>query len=379
MLSIPFCYIVPREAVERYGEDFFENPVGAGPFRLIEWVPDQQMTLVRNERYYEKDEQGNQLPYLDTVSISFIRDPNTEFLQFEQGHLDVISSIDPAHDDRILGEDLKSLSKEFEDYHLHMKPVMSVEYYGFMLDPEAPGSEASPFTDNRYLRQALNYAIDREAIIRYVLKGRGIPGNNGPLPPGTPGFSGVKGYHFDRELARRLLDSAGYPNGKGLPEMTLQMGFSDRTKLVGEAVQEQLKAIGVDLTLKQVDFPQHLGMVRAGRLPLWRTSWIADYPDAENFIALFYTNYASPAGPNTTHYSNPAVDALYQEALNPRLTLEQRSALYGQAERLILDDAPWVFLYYNVSQRLSQPWVQGYTVDPLDRLSLTRVKKVQSK
>src|SRR5262249_2726712 len=158
---------------------------------------------------------------------------------------------------------------------------------------------------------------------------------HGPIPPGTPGFSNVKGYTFDRELARRLLDSAGYPNGKGLGQITLQLGPSERTASVAEAVQDQLKTLGIDLKLVQVDFPQHREMILSGKLPFWRTSWIGDYPDAENFIALFYSQYAAPRGPNTTHFSSPRVDSLYRAALDPRLSTAERAPLYGEAERII--------------------------------------------
>jgi peptide/nickel transport system substrate-binding protein len=225
------------------------------------------------------------------------------------------------------------------------------------------------------LRRALNYAIDRESIIKYVLKGRAITGSHGPVPPGTPGFSNVEGYTFNRDLAKRLLDSAGYPGGKGLGEITLQLSQNDRTASVAEAIQEQLKSVGINLKLVQVDFPQHRQMILDGKIPFWRASWIGDYPDAENFLALFYSPYAAPRGPNTTHYSNPRVDSLYRAALSPRLSSAERAGLYNRAERLVLDDAPWVTLYYSVIQRLTQPGITGYSVDPLDRLMLTRVQK----
>jgi peptide/nickel transport system substrate-binding protein len=228
---------------------------------------------------------------------------------------------------------------------------------------------------NRHLRLALNHAIDREALVRYVLKGRGIAGTHGPVPPGTPGFSGIAGYHFDRDLARRHLDSAGYPGGKGLQSVTLQLGYNERTATVAEAVQEQLKAVGISIELRQVDFPQHREMIISGKLPFWRTSWMADYPDAENFLALFYGPYAAPRGPNTTHFTNASLDSHYRAALDPQLTIEQRSDIYRRAEQIVLDNAPWVILYYSIIQRLTQSWVHGYVVDPLDRLDLTRVRK----
>jgi ABC-type transport system substrate-binding protein len=375
ILSMPYAYIVPREAVEKYGADFFRHPVGAGPFRLAEWTPDQRIVLVRNERYFEKDAEGKSLPYLDSVVVSFVKDVKTEYLEYKEGRLDAVGTIDAAFTEEVFAGDGKTLGPNFPDHTLHATPAMSVEYYGFLLDPRRPGAVGSPLVDNVHLRRAINYAIDRDAIVRYVLKGRAIVGTHGPIPPGTPGFSAVKGYTYDREMARRLLDSAGYPGGKGLPQLTLQMGHSERSASVAEALQDQLAAVGIRLGLQQVNGPQHREMYLAGKLPFFRASWMADYPDAENFLSLFYSEYAPPAGNNTTGFSNPRVDSLYRAALGPSLTIEQRSALYGEAERIILDNAPWVVLYYSVIQRLTQPWISGYTVDPLDRLDLTRVRK----
>ncbi len=375
MLAIPYCFVVPREAVEKYKEDFFRHPVGAGPFKLVEWVPDLRVTMTRNPNYFERDAEGKQLPYLDSISISFERDLGVEFTQFQSGKLDMISGVDPAAIDLVFTEGGQALTPAFSKYTLFTKPAMSVEYYGFILDKNTPGGATSPFADNRYLRRAFNHAIDRDAIARYVLKGQAIAAHHGPIPPGTPGFSGVEGYKFDRELARRLIDSAGYPNGKGLPRITLTLGKSELSGTVAETIQEQLKSIGVNIELKQMDFPTMREMYKSGKLPFWRASWIGDYPDAENFMGLFYSRFIPNQGPNITHFINAEFDSLYAAALDPHLTIDQRAAIYGRAERIVLDEAPWIVLSYSILQRLTQPGVTGYSVDPLDRLNLTYVRK----
>ncbi|KXK56564.1 MAG: peptide/nickel transport system substrate-binding protein [Chlorobi bacterium OLB7] len=378
LLSIPYAYVVPHEAVEKYGEDFFRHPVGSGPFKLKEWNPDQFLTLERNPNYFERDAEGKQLPYLDGVQVSFIKDINTEFVEFEQGNLDMVSSIAPTRVDVVLSDDGLRLKEGYQQYRYFRVPALSTEYYGFQLDTASEGGKASPLASNRYLRLALNYGIDREAIIKYVLKGQATAGSYGPIPPGAPGFSGVQGYRYDRELAKRMLDSAGFPGGKNLPPILLQTGTNERTASVAEVVIEQLKAIGVTVTTKQVEFAQLREMYKSAKVPFWRASWIADYPDGENFMALFYSPFIQHQGPNTTHFRNPMVDSLYRQALDPHLTTEQRAAMYSKAERLILDEAPWIILSYSILQRLSQPWIAGYTVDPLDRLVLTTVRKQQS-
>lgn len=375
LLSMPYGYIVPHEAIEKYGKDFMRHPVGAGAFKLAEWADGQRLVLVKNPSYFEKDPSGVRLPYLDSVEVSFNTDKKTEFMQFQEGKLDAVATVDPTFVDQVLTPDGTSLKGDFTKYRLFTTPSMSVEYYGFMLDSTAPGAAGSPFVKNRFLRRAMNYAIDRDAIVRYVLHGQAIPAVHGPVPPGLPGYSGVSGYTFDKEMARKLLDSAGYPNGAGLPEIQVQISESERVVAVAQVVQEQLNAIGIKMRINRVSPAQHRSMAADGKLPFWRANWMADYPDAENFIALFYSRYASPSGSNTTRFSDPAVDSLYRAALAPGLSIDQRSAMYGAAERIILDQAPWILLYHSTIQRLTQPGIEGYAVDPLDRLMLSHVRK----
>lgn len=379
MLSIPYCYVVPREAVEKYGKDFFRHPVGAGPFSLAAWQPDQRMVLVRNPRYFVRDAQGVQLPYLDSVEVSFMKDAKTEFVDFRDGRLDAVTSIPTEFSDVVFGPDGRTANDAYKTFGIHFKPAMSVSYLGIMMDTATAGGRGSVLATNVHLRRALNYAIDRQKLVRYVLKGKAIAAANGPVPPGAAGFSGVQGYTFSREQALKELDSAGYPNGKGLPAITLQLSQDERTFSVAEAVQDQLKSVGITVELKQVHFSQHREMYKQGKLPFWQTSWIGDYPDAENFIALFYSPYSLRQGPNITHFTSSVVDSVYRAALNPRLSLAQRQALYNRAERVILDQAPWVWLHYGIIQRITQPGVQGYAVDPLDRLTLACVRKTEKK
>ncbi len=377
LLTMPYCFIVPREAVEFYGDRFFQHPVGTGPFRFGRWREDVELVLYRNDRYFERDGQGRQLPYLDSIVVTFLKDTKSEFLLFQQGKLDFLSAIDPAFQPQLFDEN-GHLRSEYRHWQLYQAPAYSIEYYGFLLDTTFAAARRLPFAHSRALRQALNYAVDREALVRYVLRGKGIPAHFGILPPGFPGFdSTVQGYRYDPQRVRQLLAEAGFPDGKGLPEFTLQLGQSERTMAVAEAVQEQWRKFGIRVKLRQVDFPQHLEMVRTGKLAFWRTSWIADYPDPENFLALFYSPFFAPYGPNTTHFAHPVVDSLYERALSPLLSPQQRFQIYHQMEKIVLAEAPWVFLYYNVIQRLAQPWIRGFFVDGSDRLLLKYVWKQQ--
>lgn len=375
LLTMPYGYIVPHEAIELYGDDFDYHPVGTGPFRFNEWKPDIHLQLVRNPHYFKFDAQGNRLPYLDTVQISFIRDTKSEFLEFLHGNFDVVTSVDASLAPSVY-DGAGTLKPAFQHLQLWRAPALSVEYYGMLLDSTKPAGNSSPLSRNRLLRQALNYAIDRHRIVTYVLHGRGIPCKHGFLPPGLPGYSDrVGGYVFDQDRARALLAEAGFPNGRGLPTLLLQLGNNPRTASVAEAIQEQWKDIGVHVELRQVDFPQHLSQVRSGALPMWRTSWIGDYPDPENFLALFISANKAPAGPNTTHLSSPTLDSLYDAALNPALSLDERKVIYEVMQQEVVDQAPWIFLYHDVILRLTHRNIRGFRVDGTGRMTLEHVYK----
>lgn len=375
VLTMPYGYIVPHEAIMFYGADFGRHPIGTGPFRFSKWVPDVALELQRNPLYFKRNKEGRRLPYLQGVRITFLRDTKSEFLEFLHDGYDLITSIDGEFAPSVYDAQGKLLPP-YQHYQLFRAPAQSVEYYGMLLDTTLPGAKQSPLATNRYLRQALNYAIDRHRIVSYVLHGKGIPTRHGFLPPSLPGYSeSVGGYGFDPDKARQLLAQAGYPNGKGLPTLVLQLGHNPRTTSVAEAVQEQWKDVGVNVTLRLVDFPQHLKQVRSGELPMWRTSWIGDYPDPENFLALFVSANRSPEGPNTTHLVSRRLDSLYAKALLPSVPDSIRFGLYQQMEEEIVDQSPWIFLYHDVMVRLAQPNIRGLTIDGTGRLILESVSK----
>lgn len=375
VLTMPYGSIIPREAIELYGADYGRHPVGTGPFMFGTWIPDRELTLRRNPRYFKYDAHGRRLPYLSTVRVGFVRDPKSEFFEFTKGEFDLISSIDESFIPSVFESDGR-LKAPYDRFRVLRTSANTVEYYGILMDTTLPAGQLSPLARSKALRQALNYAIDRHRIVAYLLNGRAVPAYHGVLPPTMPGFNdSVRGYRYDPALARRLLAQAGYPNGKGLPPLLLQLGNSARTAAIAEAVQEQWEEIGIKVELRQVDFPQHLSMVRAGELALWRTSWIGDYPDPENFLALFITPTIAPKGPNTTRISRPDLDSLYEAILDPTRSDRERRDIASAMERIVIDEAPWVFLYYHVVLRVVHPQVKGLTLDGSDRLVLERVYK----
>lgn len=373
LLTMPYCRIVPKEAITMYGEAFGYHPVGTGPFMLHRWEQDRYIELKRNPKYHEFDKKGKRLPYLDTVIVQFIKDTKTEFLEYDNGNLDMILSIDPIFLPKVLEND--KLTEAYANHTLLREESQDIVFCGIMLDGQANAETSRmPLWKSAKIRQALNYAIDRKALCTYVLKGKGIPAEHGPLSPSMPGFSQeVKGFTYNPAKAKALLQEAGYPGGINLPEITLQSGNNATTVQVVEALQQQWLKFGIKTVLRQVNFPEHSAMMHAGKLGFWRGNWIADYPDPENVLALFYSKMASPKGLNDTRFSHRSVDSLYELALKPGLQSQQRFKAYNEMERIIIQEAPWVFLYYTINYRLAQSPVIGLRPGIFGMIPLERV------
>ncbi len=365
--ALGFCYIYPKEAVEKFGVDFFRNPVGTGPFVFSEWTPGIALKLTRNTKYWGRDEAGNQLPFLDGIHLTFVKEEKQQLNEFREGNLEESYRI-PSESFRSVVTEQGALTPEWSKFSLHRIPAISTQFYGLL-------TTAPPFNDKR-VRQAFNYAIDRDKIIQYVLLGQAAgPAVHGLVPGSMPGYHAdqVKGYTFDREKARQLLEEAGYPGGKGFPATTLQLNSGGgRNQQVAEAIQSMLSEnLGIQIGLKTLEWPQHQDLLETGRAPLFRLGWVADYPDPENFLNLFYSKTV-PADPkaaspiNSTRYNSPQFDSLFERAL---VTLDdaQRMDLYRQAEQVAVDDAAMLFIYHDLDYRLVQSWVKGYSSNPMDR------------
>ncbi|MCX7877559.1 MAG: ABC transporter substrate-binding protein [Ignavibacteria bacterium] len=366
ILTMPYGYVYPKEAVEHYKENFGFHIVGTGPFRFKKWEMDKELICVRNDKYHKKDSDGRQLPYIDGFKVYFIRSSETEFLDFTSGKLDFMK---PSIDVYSQITDEKGVLKQEYNFDLIKQPYLNTVYLCAMLNPEMEGGKNNPLSQNTKLRKALNYAIDREKIVNYVLRGKGSPGIHGPLPKGMPGFSeDVKGYDYDPEKAKQLLSEAGYPDGRGLKLKIIYHNDESQRELC-EALQSQFKEIGINLEIEEMVGAAHRSAQNEGKLPFWRANWGADYYDPENYYALFYSKNATPIGPNTSHYKNPAVDSLYELGL--KLTgFEERMKVYREIDKYIFEDSPWMIVYYNQYIYLRQKNVKGMYVDGLGIINL---------
>jgi ABC-type transport system substrate-binding protein len=370
ILSMQYCSIVAKEAVERYQNDFRRHPVGTGPFRFLAWEEGQALILKKNEHYFEKDSAGNRLPYIDGVKITFHDSRATEFLLFRQNKLDFINDLDPSFKDEVLTK-RGVLRKEWEGkISLNTHPYLNIEYLGILVDSLNPLTSQSPMRVKK-IRQAINYGFDRRKMVLYLRNSLGTPAESGFVPAGLPSFDStvVKGYYYDPARSRRLLNEAGFPGGKGLPVITLHTisVYSD----MADFIAKQLEELGMRVQVEVVPKYLLLQMTSNSMAAFFRGSWIADYPDAENYLSVFYSR--NPAPPNYTRYKSAAFDALFERAL-AETNDSLRYRFYQQADQLMINDAPVVPLWYDKVVHLVQNNVQGFTPNALNLLELRRVR-----
>ncbi|HIA36616.1 MAG TPA: ABC transporter substrate-binding protein [Flavobacteriales bacterium] len=376
LLTMQYCSVIPFEIVELYDQDFRNQPVGTGPFKFKLWKEGVKLVLVKNENYFEKDEKGNSLPYLDAVSVTFINEKQVVFLEFVKGNLDMVSGMDQMPKDEVLTQTGKLNIKYQGKFRLETNPYLKTDYLGILVDPNSDLVKNSPLKF-KAVRKAINYGIDRELMITYLRNNIGTPASGGIIPRGMPSFNPklVKGYTYDPEKASSLLLEAGFDSENPVPEITISTHkkFHDMC----EFMQHQLSEIGIRIKIDVQPAISLRERVAKSQLNMFRKSWIADYPDAENYLALFYSKNFCPAGPNYTHFSNPEFDKLYDKAqLETDDSLRYR--YYQQMDNIMVEEAPIVPLYYDQIIRLVQNNINGLSKNPMNLLSLKRVQKEET-
>jgi len=371
-LANPAAYIVAKEAVEKYG---VKMKVGSGPFIVAqETKPGEQITLTRNPNYYGQDSLGNQLPYLDSIVVSFFTTKQKELAEFQSGNLQIIWGLPSESIKDMVENQISDFNKLPPKYILDRSPEMSTQFYTF-------NSTREPFSKVK-VRQAFSYAIDRERLVENVLRGEAFgPGVNGICPPSFKGYDITKdsGYSFNPEKARKLLAEAGYPGGKGFPMVKLKLNSGGkRNENIVFEVQKQLHDIlGVNIDFDIVSYKQRLEDESLGNGDMFRSSWIADYPSPENFLWLFYgknvpDDAKAPSYPNATRYKNAAFDKLY-EAGTVAKTQEEAYADFLQAEKLMMKDAPIIVLWYDENWRLTKSDVHNFNGNPMRYYDFSQV------
>lgn len=369
VLSNVYCSIVPREVVEYHGSEFRRNPCGTGPFRFFVWEEGQSLIFKKHKHYFEQDADGNRLPYLDGVKVSFLESKATEFLEFRQKRFDFINDIDPSFKDELLTKQ-GTLRKEWErKVVLNKHPYLNIEYFGILVDSLNPLVQASPLR-SKLIRQAINYGIDRRKLMLYLRNSIGTPAESGFVPPGLPSFDStvVKGYSYQPEKARSLLKQAGWPwpDQPVIKLLTIPI-YAD----LGSYIARQLEDIGLKVQVEAVQKSLLLTQTSKQQALFFRASWIADYPDAENYLSVFYSKNPSP--PNYTRFNNATFDRLYEQSVTePNDSI--RYSLYQKMDQLVMNEASVVPLWYDMVIHLVQPYVKQFHPTALNVLELRRVK-----
>jgi peptide/nickel transport system substrate-binding protein len=366
ILSMQYCSIVPREIVNHYGKDFRNNPCGTGPFKFISWDEGEAMILHKNEHYWEKDDHQTKLPYIDAIKVSFFDNKATEFLQFRQNKLSFINDIDPSFKDEILAKN-GTLRKEWANkLQLKKHPYLNTEYMGILVDESNPQVQSSP-TKSKAVRQAMNYAINRPQLMMYMRNSIGIPAVAGFVPSGLPSRNTefVKGYHYDPDKSRLLLKESGYIPSKQPVKLLTVAIYAD----IASFIARQLEEVGINVQVEVVQKSLLLEQTAKSQALFFRASWIADYPDAENYMTMFYSK--NPAPPNYTRYKNPDFDILYEKALQ-ETNDSIRYDLYRKMDQIVIDDAPILPLWYDMAIHLVQNNISGFSPNALNLLELRK-------
>ncbi|MEM9821394.1 MAG: ABC transporter substrate-binding protein [Bacteroidota bacterium] len=367
ILTMQYCCIVPREAVEFYGAEFRQNPVGTGPFRFKRWLENQALFLLKNENYFET-ENGIALPYLDAVRVSFIADRKTAFLELIMGKLDLISGLESSYVNELLTADGELRNSRASILQFGKSPYLNTEYLGINM---AFGGEENPLR-NKKVRQALNFGIDREQMLRTLRNSVGKAANSGFTPIGLPSYAvdQVPAYQYHPAKASQLLEEAGFPGGKGLAEITLMTNSQYQDLCI--FISKQWEDLGLKVQVELQESATLRQMMTKGQTPFFRASWIADYPDAESFFTVFYSK--NPAPPNYTRFKNAEFDRLYELALNENED-EKRYELYQSMDRILVEEAPVVFLFYDETALFARSNIKGLSKNAINLLSVKRIRK----
>lgn len=357
LLATKYCSIVAKEAVEYYGSAFRSNPVGTGPFKFKKWIDGEALYLVKHPNYFKHD------VAIDGVKATYITDKKIAFLELLQGNLDYVSGLESSFSVRLLSDKGRLRPAYDGDIKLWRAPYLNTEYIGI-----------NQKSDNKVLRikefrQALNYAIDRVAMLSTLRRSIGVPARNGIIHSGLNIPVAQQELSFKPALAKKLLNAIDYDKKYSQFPITIQTN-ADYLDLM-TFVASQWQGIGINVEIEVLESSLLRQGMRSGDVDVFRASWIADYPDAENFLCLFYGD--NPAPPNYTRYNNEAFDKLYStavEEIDPMI----RQEYYRALDDMLIEDCPVVFLYYDETAVFTSKKFAGIEVNSLNMLEVEHLR-----
>lgn len=371
VLAMSFTSPLPIESIRYYDNIFNSQAIGTGPFKLEEWNKMSNIKLTRFPHYRkstyptEGDRQahirgllkdaGKTIPFIDGVEFHVIKEAQTRWLNFKSKKIDYLVIPKDNYGTAIneTGELTPELKKD--NIKLEVFPTLTYWWLSFnMKDPIVGGKE------NVYLRKAIAYAIDHERYIRVFTNNIGQKANS-IYPPGIPGYdpSAQLPYEYNLETARKHLERAGYPEGKGLPPLKYEVrGASATNRQQAQFVKNQLNKIGINVKVVTNTFPGFLEKARNGKLQFWQDGWALDYPDAENVLQLLYSKNHAP-GPNSTYFKNEKFDRLF-EKLKLLPDGEEKKELMIKLEEIVHEQLPWIMQYYSRNYILMHGHLKNY-------------------
>jgi len=360
ILTHPSLGIFPKEAFDKYGNDLGIHPVGTGPFQL-ETFTDDKIVLSRNNHYWKKDDFGNQLPFLSKVVMTYAVDKQSEFLAFRNAEVDLVLEIPVEEVEHILGT-LKEAQDGLNVKHkVESESSMSIHYIGL-------ANESEEFSDVN-VRKAFNLAINRNLILDNYLEGEGFASLHGIVPEmGDYPINKVKGNKYNVEKAKHLMSKAGYPNGKGFPEISFYVSGVEGSKndRLAKAIQKQLKEnLNVQLNIITCTLTERDEAVKNGTAKFWLEGWLADYPDPENFLSLLYKN-------NKFNFNNERFFMCYDKSI-VESNDEKRNDLYVECDQIIVDEAAIIPIYTDDYTIMVNARVREFKINELEILELTNV------
>ena len=366
--------VVPREAVEFYGQDFGFNPVGTGPFTLVEFVPKRRLIAQRNTEYHDvrypaRDEwdrearrdrlhllAGRRAPFVDRIEFTMFVEDQPMWLEFDAGNI-AYTEVPAEYFERAFNKQTKELLPEYRDrgVRAYANPLLDFIFRGFNMEDELLGGYTP---EKRALRQAINLAIDLNEMSESFYNGLTIQ-YDGPIPPGLKGHpeggrAPVSYRGPDLERARQKLAEAGFPNGQGLPPIKFYTSRGGNNAEQVETMKRQLARVGIQLDPQLVDFSTLIEFVNNRKAPMFGFAWSSDYPDAENNLALFYGPNESP-GSNHYNYQRPEYDEMYERILVMDET-DERTELKIRMRDMLIEDAPFVGSMARTRHYLVNPW-----------------------
>lgn len=374
-LAMPYTHVVPQEAVKLYGKEFINHAVGTGPFKLEEFGTGLKIVWNRNPTYRREvfpiegapgdkelgllEEAGKPLPLADRLVVTVYQEQQPMWLNFMAGNLELAGIPKDNYQQAMTPN--KELTPELKGKGIRLStyPKLDLVKMSFNMANPILGK-------NKLLRQALSLAYSSDSFIDLFYNGRAIAAQ-GPIPPGIVGYdSAFKNPYrqFNLAKAKQLLAQAGYPDGKGLPTLEYLTLADSTSRQISEFDQKSFAALGISIKVSTFSWPEFITALKNKRGHIWSHAWGADYPDAENFLQLFYSKNMAP-GPNDSNYSNSVYDQLYERSL---LLADSpgRTELYKKMVAILVEDCPVIWVGHRLGFSLVQKWTKGYKYHDLD-------------